>query len=235
MSGVGRRSARMQSDADRLRFAVRFATESLRTQRALSRVRRELADFLGVTRQGTEPPGGFGIRVVALGGSNPCQEIPKNEVLQLQREARWFLQGAVESHGGEPVSSRPVSLRHVSVDVVGDQTGRRIPRVGGAVRTVFFLALILLLAGGQGRSVLRCPECGTIFYRVRRQKYCNPTCTDRAGWRRYPEEKKIAARQKEYDKHTWRLGARGGKTVWTVGAQSRRPDGGSPRQSRSSG
>ena len=210
-SRVGRRSARMQSDADRLRFAVRFATESLRTQRALSRVRRELANFLGVTPQGTDPPGGFGIRVVALGGGNPCQEIPKNELLQLQREARWFLQGAVESHGGEPVSIRQVSLRQVSVDVVGNQKGRRIPRVGGTVRTVFFLALILLLSGGEGRNILRCPVCGTIFCRVRRQKYCNSKCTDRAGWRRYPEEKKIASRKKEYEKHGWRMGARGGK------------------------
>ena len=211
ISRAGRRSVRMQSDADRLRFAVRFATESVQTPRALSGVRRELASFLGVTRQGTDPPGGFGIRVVALGGGDPCQEIPKNELLRLQREARWFLQGAVESHGGEPVSTRQVSLRKLSVDVVGDQTGRRIPRVGGAVRTVFFLTLILLLAGGDGRSVLRCPECSTIFCRVRRQKYCSSKCADRAGWRRYPAEKKIASRKKQYKKHGWRLGARGGK------------------------
>ena len=68
ISRVGRRSARMQSDADRLRIAVRFATESVQTPQALSRARRELASFLGVTRQGADPPGGFGIRVVALGG-----------------------------------------------------------------------------------------------------------------------------------------------------------------------
>jgi hypothetical protein len=72
----------------------------------------------------------------------------------------------------------------------------------------FRVGLTWLLTGGAARTIRQCPECRRYFVRVRRQKYCSDQCTDRATWRNYPEAKKRRARQKQYDKYGWTLGAR---------------------------
>ena len=75
---------------------------------------------------------------------------------------------------------------------------------------VFRMSLAWLLTStlaGQER-VRKCPECGRFFLRVRRQLYCRDACTDKATWRNYPKAKKRRARQRQYAKQGWKLGAR---------------------------
>ena len=36
-----------------------------------------------------------------------------------------------------------------------------------------------------GWGIARCPECDGLFYRVRKQKYCNRPCVAKANWRAY--------------------------------------------------
>jgi hypothetical protein len=38
--------------------------------------------------------------------------------------------------------------------------------------------------------LLRCPECGKIFYRIRKQTYCSRACTNRVLFRRWQHSKK---------------------------------------------
>ena len=54
----------MKTDADRVRFAVRFVSGKSPmavSDRAVAKLQDELAVFLGYTRGGAEPPGGLAI------------------------------------------------------------------------------------------------------------------------------------------------------------------------------
>lgn len=79
----------------------------------------------------------------------------------------------------------------------------------GAPLDTFRLRLAWLLIHTEpGRRIRKCPECGRFFIRIRRQLYCRDSCTDAANWRDYSEEKKLAARRKQYERNGWTVGAR---------------------------
>jgi hypothetical protein len=86
-------------------------------------------------------------------------------------------------------------------------TGERLAFSGPAIE-VFRITLAMVLASAVGQRVLKCPECGRYFERVGRQKYCGDRCTDKATWRNYSPAKKRRAREKEYAKYGWTVGAR---------------------------
>lgn len=197
---------RMKTDADRVRFAVRFASEPLpQSARGLDKLRRELAAFLGMTRRGGDKePGGFGVEVNAVRPPHPW-DYTLAQLFMLQEDARQMIEAAVDGRGGH--STVISDDQEIIADVVGLPTTRTL-RIGGSVRAGFLLTLAFLLAGTGAPPVLKCPECGRLFVRVRRQKYCRDECTDRATWRNYPKEKKQRARQRQYDKYNWTLGAR---------------------------
>jgi len=202
----------MKSDADRVRFAVRFASEhvlSLRTP-ALNKLRGDVAAFLGLTRKGSARPGRFDVQVSVLRAPYP-RDATKVMLFRLQRDARNMLEQAVEGRGFKPTIIS--DGQNLVLDVVGGSSGPRTLRIGGSMHAAFLLTLAYLLAGKHGVPVLKCPECGRLFVRVRRQKYCQDACTDKATWRNYPEEKKRLAREKQYEKQGWRLGARSGRKV----------------------
>lgn len=145
-----------------------------------------------------------GTEVVVSGEPYPWDLSPV-DLFRLQRDARDLINQAI---GGRGYQSTTISdKQELIVDVIGGP-GTRTLRVGGSVRASFLLKLAILMLTDAGRRVSQCPECGSFFVRVRRQKYCKRKCTDRATWRNYPKEKKERARQKEYDKHGWTLGAR---------------------------
>ena len=201
---VSRGETSTSTDADRRRFAVRFISERIHTKAATNLAQRELAGFLGLTQKGAHPLGSLGIQVSVTSAPHPW-EMSGRQLRQLQQATRRYLHGYVDARG-----SYAESVDQLSMDVVNGPAGRRVARFGGSVRGVFFLVLTLLLAQHQGRHILRCPECEALFCRVRRQKYCSPSCTDRALWQAYPKAKKIAARKARYELNGWTLGARGG-------------------------
>jgi hypothetical protein len=200
----------MKNDVDRVRFAVRFASESALPLRApaLNKLLRELAAFLGLTRKGVDPPGGFGVQIINVRPPYPW-EYSRVQLFQLQRDARELLESAVEGRGRR--STTISDKQDLIADVVG-RPGERTLRIGGSVRASFLLTLALLLAGKTAVPVLKCPEpkCGRLFVRMRRQKYCCRSCTNRAVWQAYPEKKKAEARRKQYEKYGWCLDARKG-------------------------
>lgn len=63
--------------------------------------------------------------------------------------------------------------------------------IDGTLRDLLLWRLAFVLAC-DASHVRRCPECRTIFYRVRKQLYCSRRCTNRANmreWRKTPEGK----------------------------------------------
>ena len=201
--------ARIKTDADRLAFALRFATAPLpRSKSELELICRNVTAFLGMSRgTGDQRPGGFGIAVKVVGSPQPWEyTIPL--LRELQQEARHLIEQTVDGHGIAPTILS--DSQELIVDVVGQADDRTL-RIGGSVKSGFLLTLALLLAGmTDAPPLLKCPECGTLFIRKRRQKYCDSKCTNRATWRNYPDELKLKARQKLYDDNNWTLGARGG-------------------------
>jgi hypothetical protein len=220
----------VRTDADRLRWAVRFIATDVGALKgpALARLRRELDRLLGADARDVS----FSVHVNVTRKPFPA-DFTAREFLDLQDAVRDLLEGAA---GSENASTKvvllglgddqrrwrfrefsgahgAVSLDNILVDVVHDRRGTRTLRIGGSAKDGVLLSLAFLLATEAGKRVVRCPECGRIFMRVRRQIYCTARCTDRATWRAYPEHKKRRARKKLYDQHGWKYGARtkGGK------------------------
>jgi hypothetical protein len=61
------------------------------------------------------------------------------------------------------------------------------------VRMLFFWYLLWLLLAEPPDRIQRCPECETIFYRVKKQAYCSRACGNRATQRRWRERHAGAA------------------------------------------
>ena len=57
--------------------------------------------------------------------------------------------------------------------------GRSCLVATGPALDVFRFLCYILLSMEPSNRILRCPECQTIFYRVRRQQYCSPACTNK--------------------------------------------------------
>jgi hypothetical protein len=199
----------MTTDADRVRFAVEFVSHSALQMNArdLDKLRRGLPEFLGLTQRGIEPPGGFGVDVSVVRAPYP-KDIGKVALFDLQRDAYAMISAAVDGKGFAPTTIS--DSQELSVDVVGGSDGPRTGRIGGSLRAGFLLTLWFLLISEAGAPVMRCPECKSIFVRVRRQKYCKAQCTDRATWRNYPAEKKRnrPSRVAAYKENGWTVGAR---------------------------
>ena len=199
---------KIKTDVDRISFAVRFADMNVMAARdpELRTLRQKLEEFLGFT--GRAAAGSFDVHASVTRQPYPWK-YTQRDLHELQRETLQLLKGAVERgglHGGIEIGDED----GIVVDVVGPP-GERVLRFGGSTRSCFILTLAYLLKSSAGERVVKCPECGRIFVRVRRQKYCTPKCTDKATWRNYPEDKKRQSRKKYYDSQGWTLGARSAK------------------------
>ncbi len=189
--------------AERLRFALRLVAADVPQFRSpqLHALWRQQRAFMGL-------PPTEGIKVV---GTAPAaarfvtaqDERHRAELLAMQADARALL-APIAAGGAITVSLADVTAtgRLGEPDSLAYQ---------GAPVDAFRVALGLWLMSGEGRQVRPCPECGALFYRIRRQIYCSAVCTDRATWRAYPAEKKAEARAKYYEQNNWTLGARTGR------------------------
>ncbi len=201
----------MKTDADRVRFAVRFAygkNPMALSDRALSKLQNELAAFLGFTgvQSNVDSLGRFGVHVTVLRAPWPW-EYPKLQLHQLQEDTQQLLESTIEGRGFNPTTiSDGKDGQPLRADVVifGDE---RVLRIAGSVRAGFLLTLLYLMQGPAEVPVLKCPVCGRVFVRVRRQKYCRRECANKANWEGRSEEDKQRYRKTEYAKHGWELGA----------------------------
>lgn len=201
----------MKTDTDRMRWAVTFAETNVLalTERDLRRVRRELAAFLAGHAEDFPVTVHVVFLVTVHDGPRVAGPLPSiatlsgPELHRLREETYGLLRAAAIGRG-----SATAEVGQLQVDVVRPRGKPREMRIGGAVHDAYIMSLALLLATDVGRNVARCPECGAIFVKVRRQLYCAAKCTDRATWRNYPAAKKRRARERQYAKHGWTVGAR---------------------------
>jgi hypothetical protein len=186
---------KMKTARDRLEFAIRFAQldlDRLRPGDPLN-LRDDLESFHGY---GPSAPGSTidelgGIMGFPLGHPLPA-EFAVEDFKKLQAEMRSILgslaeaQGALTEAQGASValgafSTFPVSVRYAAVPF----RGASMLSAQGPTRDMTLLRLFHLIAREDSMPFRKCPdpECGRIFYRVRRQLYCSKKCVNRMNKR----------------------------------------------------
>jgi phage FluMu protein Com len=190
-------------NAARLQFAVQFAQMDLDTLRPgdWMNLRWDLDLFLHLEgkdrprelitklRSGIQPDASHGgIITAALVGPSPL-DMPESDIKALQADARDLLTDVVTTR--VPPQKAPFRFGiHADLAILGatraaGRAGRNLGVMKGTVRDTFRLVLWLLLIQEPTDRVLRCPECGKLFYRVRKQAYCSRPCVNRATVRKW--------------------------------------------------
>jgi hypothetical protein len=117
---------------------------------------------------------------------------------------RGWTQGAFPTLLG--VIDIHVQLSLIPLDSVGGR-GRTILAVAGPTRDVYLYTLYQLLSQDEAQRIMQCPECGTIFVRVRKQRYCSRRCTNRVNMRdwRHTEKGKAGESGRNHARYTARV------------------------------
>src|SRR5262245_37445185 len=96
----------------------------------------------------------------------------------------------------DPRLALPLSVS-LALDAMGDTLGghARTPTLIGAaaIRDLFLLVAFMLLKEVGTDHILRCPECGALFYRGKNQRYCSRPCVNRVSQRNW-QERHLTAR-----------------------------------------
>lgn len=175
----------MMTNEQRLQFAVAFAAMDLDRLRPgdVLNLRADLADFLTTDAVIVDGP--------------PPQKCRAGELRDLQHEVQRVLTEMVakrEPSGNHwPLSTytplikiKDLDLGITPLDSLG-MPGRNLLRAKLPMREAFFWTLSFLLCQEPTSRILQCPECDTIFYRVRNQQYCRRACVNRANKRTWRE------------------------------------------------
>jgi hypothetical protein len=186
----------MRTDADRLRFAVRFAEERLDHYRPGDwlNLRDDLSGFFGTLLVG-------GVRILLEVGSlmAAAKDLPEAKIREVQAQVAVFLKSLATEKVGEMTftidgvpakgTARWWTTRDVTMTV--KWTFERWPTVTTAtLREAMLLRLIFLVARHGQEDIKACPECGRLFWRVRRQLYCSRTCVNRVNMRTWKATRK---------------------------------------------
>jgi hypothetical protein len=191
-----------------LRFAIDFASMALNQLRE--------GDWLNliedVTRFATlrgrpkaeavEDAQVFGVAAWPLPGRSITVTFNRNTIRTLQEDVNQLLHFslAIQAHDdasqrgeeAEPPEDTPPEIHFMPLLFwPKGATQDAVLFAHGDVRDLFLLRLVFLLQK-DASHIRRCPECGVIFYRVRKQAYCSRRCTNRANmraWRQGPNGK----------------------------------------------
>jgi hypothetical protein len=116
-------------------------------------------------------------------------EYPEDAFRALQEDVRRLLRGLVGSREKRGAAITPISVAvDLTIFVVPRMEGtpeRRMQVPIGPTRDVFLWILSHLLDKGPMDAIRQCPECDTIFCRVRKQQYCSKRCVARASMRKW--------------------------------------------------
>jgi hypothetical protein len=185
---------------ERLRWAVGFARRDLALCRAGDwlNLREELDGFIvGRIGEALDIP----LTITPMVGPL-VQDYTEVGFRELQQKVRELLNGAaVTQAGGVAARATGVATSTIATvnlldgqrwAAVADASGRVLLSVTTSVSDGFLLKLsyLLLLAGAN--NVRRCPapNCGQIFWRVKRQLYCSRTCSTRVNMRAFLDRKR---------------------------------------------
>ena len=199
----------MNSARDRLQFAVRFAQRNLDQLRPgdWMNLRDDLELFLG-NRLGVgySPVDLGGIAAAQIGEPKP-QNFSREDFQKLQGEARLILNGLLNLREGHrtalrtgigtargPRGTRIDAQYRITINPSNDRYA--MLWVEGSTSDVFLLILFHLLSREPSDRIYRCPECKSIFYRVRRQKYCSRQCANRVSVRQWRASEKAEEKEK---------------------------------------
>ncbi len=126
----------------------------------------------------------------------------------IQSDLRSLLEKCVALRDREVLTRKGRTVPEEVADRIGDTTGhfdlhlQRLPvmrgdhvsgLVRGRLRDVLIEKVYRLLRDHPIKPVQNCPECGRLFYRVRKQQYCERECFKRA-WARRKGERATAAK-----------------------------------------
>lgn len=208
----------METAAERVQFALQFAQMTLDTLspgKALT-LREDLEDFLRC-RPGKPymvDPGGVVAAPLRMLTPPLPQAYPEDALRQLQQETRAIFTHLVDSRNAwakdiaQPWVNIPVQYSLTSFPTYGKQSSNSL-MIKGTIRDVFLMLLLVLLSEEPTDRVLRCPECATLFYRIRKQQYCSRPCVNRANVRNWRQDKEVKQAEAErahtrYEKRTKR-------------------------------
>ena len=189
----------MKTVDDKLKWLVHFAGLDLATLRPgdLVNLRDDLAEFIG----GGSAFTGWAKLSMPLQTPLPADYTP-DDFARLQGETRALLGGLVVGRdalqapdGGAdaPQIALGAGLRLAVLPLPPPLRPRLT--ITGATRDMFLFTLASLLTTGAVEKLRQCPECRTIFYRIRKQIFCTRGCTNRAAQRAL--RKKPGARKRQ--------------------------------------
>jgi hypothetical protein len=127
-----------------------------------------------------------GVSAVRAGKLAALEVLGETEKAQLAAEFAAFL----------GLNARRLTLTLTVFPPAAKQHPAPLLLIKGSWLDAFAATVMLLLYASSGVPILRCPECGIIFCRVRKQKYCSRPCTNRATvrrWRATPAGKEYEA------------------------------------------
>jgi hypothetical protein len=191
----------MRTAKERLEFAIRLAQMDLDRLRPGDwlNLRDDLDAFLGRNLVNwlvsQEDPGAPLVAIGDIVGVPTEAPYPEQYTMDdfrvLQQETKRILSRMLDQREGVDVPSSPllISVRCdlMNFGYVPSLAGRNMLEVSGTTQNTFHMVLYTLLSREPTDRILRCPECQTIFYRVRKQQYCSRPCVHRAAarkWRR---------------------------------------------------
>jgi hypothetical protein len=197
----------------RLQFAIRFAQMDLETLRPGDwlNLRDDLAVFLGYALGIYEREQKGELDTSDLQGTLP-QAFTEADFRSLQADVKQVLQSLV--HRGM-VNLEPKEIS-AAYSLFNSPNGSfRVLRARGTTHDMFLLRLFFLLNQQPLDCIRRCPECSTIFYRIKKQQYCSRACTNKANVRnwRQSEEVKEKEREKARERYVAKRTTRTGKPL----------------------
>ena len=184
---------------DRIGWAVKFAAKDLEnlTVGDLLNLREQLIGFLGSGGGSLADLGG--ILVVPLQAPFP-RDFEREDFQMLQKDVRELLKELTQRFG----ASRQWELKSLrfSVGPIGDPPDERslwtrtlaedrivLQQVTGSSQDLFLYLLIQLFAWVGLARLLRCPNCGTVLWKIRRRKYCSRKCANRISYKNWRARK----------------------------------------------
>jgi hypothetical protein len=199
---------------DRLPFAIRFANLELEGLRRGDwfNLFDDVTDFVGFRTGRTldearRQANRVGVSPWPLSGRF-SEPVNQDTIRTLQADVRQMLNGMLDRHedldakqrGERPARDAPALVPEIHVRYwlywQRDHDEDAALFQDGRLRDLFLSTLVFLLTRDVAH-VRRCPECQTIFYRVRKQRYCTRTCTNRANMRDWRNTAQGKARESE--------------------------------------
>jgi hypothetical protein len=191
----------MQTAKERLQFAIRFV------QMDLDRLRpgdwlnlrddleaflgRHLLDHLASQEDLAAPVAAIGDIIGTPSEAPYPEQYGVDDFRVLQQETKRILSGMVDRregvHNKSSAARISIDLDLLNLGYIPSLAGRNMLEVSGTTQNTFVTVLYLLLSREPTDRILRCPECQTIFCRIRKQQYCSRPCVHRAAvrkWRR---------------------------------------------------